>query len=127
MKMWFFIPKKTGVGQIVQDNFTIGITTFKDRFEEYFKSYLKHLVTLFPNTRIIVIANGHVDQEGQLNYLIDLDQMTDFISNYFVIDFNNRYKLYNETNYFKRSKKLITILNSLIDEMKNRRDSEPNE
>ena len=62
-----------------------------------------------------------------LNYLIDLDQMTDFISNYFVIDFNNRYKLYNEINYLKRSKKLITILNNLIEEMKNKRTTAANE
>ncbi len=57
---------------------------------------------------------------GLLNYLVDLNQLTDFISNYFVMDFKERYKLYRESDVLKRSTALISILDKLIYEMKSK-------
>lgn len=43
-----------------------------------------------------------------------LGQMTDFISNYFVTDFGDRYRLYRELQVVKRSEMLASVLDGLI-------------
>lgn len=52
-----------------------------------------------------------------LNYLVEINQMTDFISNYFVVDFKNRSRLFNEMNIGKRTRILISIINRLIENL----------
>jgi ATP-dependent Lon protease len=52
-----------------------------------------------------------------LNYLTDLSQLTDFISNYFIIDFRTRRKLFYEIDIDKRSLLLENIINRLIKKM----------
>jgi ATP-dependent Lon protease len=49
-----------------------------------------------------------------LNYISDINQLTDFISNYFVLDFRGRYKLLNELNLIKKGNLLIKIMDKLI-------------
>jgi ATP-dependent Lon protease len=56
-----------------------------------------------------------------LNYIIDLNQMTDFISNYFVMDFPVRFRLYNETDTIKRSHMLLSELTGLISKLTKKR------
>jgi len=56
-----------------------------------------------------------------LNYIFDLNQMTDFISNYFVMDFPARYRLYNETDTKKRSHMLLSELTALINRLTKKR------
>jgi ATP-dependent Lon protease len=56
-----------------------------------------------------------------LNYIFDLNQMTDFISNYFVMDFRTRYRLYRETDVKKRSVMLIEELAALIERLTKKR------
>jgi len=51
------------------EEITIGITTFMERFESCFKPLLKKLVVLFPDTEIIVTANGHYRKKEQLKYI----------------------------------------------------------
>jgi len=52
-----------------------------------------------------------------MNYIVDLNQMTDFIANYFVMDFPARYRLYRETGVGNRSQKLIIELTNLIERL----------
>jgi ATP-dependent Lon protease len=59
-----------------------------------------------------------------LNYIVDLNQMTDFIANYFIIDFPYRYRLYNELDTKKRGEKLIFLLDKLIEKMNKREDKQ---
>lgn len=47
---------------------TIGITTYKDRFESCLKPLLPKLSALFPKEQLIIIANGHYLQEEQRRY-----------------------------------------------------------
>ena len=54
-------------------NVTIGITTFMDRYKSCFKPLLWKVTKLFPDANIIVIANGHVRQDSQLNYLNEIE------------------------------------------------------
>jgi ATP-dependent Lon protease len=56
-----------------------------------------------------------------LNFIVDLNQMTDFISNYFIMDFRKRYGLYNTIDIKKRGQVLITELDYLIDKMAKKR------
>lgn len=56
-----------------------------------------------------------------LNYIFDLNQMTDFISNYFVMDFPARYRLYNETDTINRSHILLSELTSLVNKLTKKR------
>ena len=48
---------------------TIGITTFKDRFDNCLRPLLTKLSILFPNEQIIVIANGHYLADEQLDFM----------------------------------------------------------
>jgi len=59
-----------------------------------------------------------------LNYLTGTSQMTDFIANYFVIEFQPRYRLFNELDVSARSEKILAILDDLIEEIKNKRETE---
>ena len=53
-----------------------------------------------------------------LNYLVDAGQMTDFIANYFVLDFKNRYRLLYTPDIVKRSADVIDIMDRLIKKIK---------
>jgi hypothetical protein len=60
---------------------TIGVTTFLNRYERFFKPLLKKLVFLFPESRIIVIANGSVMKERQTAYLEEIRSFCGRFSN----------------------------------------------
>jgi ATP-dependent Lon protease len=57
-----------------------------------------------------------------LNYIVDLNQMTDFIANYFVMDFPARYRLYRETDIANRSMMLTVELTNLITRLTKKRN-----
>ena len=59
-----------------------------------------------------------------LNFMVEPSQLTDFLANYFILDFPQRYVLYYELDVKKRSLKLITILDALIEKLKKKRESE---
>ena len=48
---------------------TIGITTYKDRFEGCLKPLLPKVCALFPKDQVIVIANGHYLKGEQSDYI----------------------------------------------------------
>lgn len=56
-----------------------------------------------------------------LNYIVDLDQMTDFIANYFVMDFRRRCRIYTMVETRKRSLLLTSMLTDLINTMTTKR------
>lgn len=57
-----------------------------------------------------------------LSFLSDLSQLTDFIANYFIVDFPGRYSIFNEMKIEKRALKLITILDDHILQIKKRQE-----
>lgn len=59
-----------------------------------------------------------------LNYLVDFHQLSDFVANYFILDFKQRYRLFTETDPAARGRRLITVLDRLIDQMRKRRERE---
>lgn len=58
---------------------TIGITTYKDRFDSCLKPLLPKVNALFPKEQVIVIANGHYRKEEQGRFL---DRFNAFCSHY---------------------------------------------
>ena len=67
----------------------IGITTFLNRFELFFKPLVRKLVFLFPGCRIIVAANGSVLREEQQNYLHELREFCGIYSNVELIAYDD--------------------------------------
>jgi ATP-dependent Lon protease len=59
-----------------------------------------------------------------LNYLININQLIDFISNYFVLDFRGRYGLFNELDLARRGEALLAILTDLIKKLNEKRTTE---
>jgi hypothetical protein len=49
--------------------FVIGITTYVERYDEFFKPLYKSLSYLFPDVPIVVTVNGFPDSHKQLDYL----------------------------------------------------------
>jgi hypothetical protein len=56
-----------------------------------------------------------------LNFLVNIHQLTDFISNYFILRLPRRFEVYMETDVEKRASMLLSTLDVLIGELKNKR------
>jgi len=52
-----------------------------------------------------------------INYLVDVSQITDFIGNYFVLDYQLRLKLLNEDDVDKRSRMVLKKIQELIEKI----------
>lgn len=52
---------------------SIGVTTYKDRFDICLKPLIKKLSILFPNEQIIVIANGHYLADEQRKFISEFN------------------------------------------------------
>lgn len=66
---------------------TFGVTTFLNRFEFHFMPLIERLVFLFPESRIIVTANGSVLKAEQQEYLIRLREFCRRFKNIELITF----------------------------------------
>jgi len=52
-----------------------------------------------------------------MNFLFELNQITDFIANYFILDYKLKINFLNNTDIKNRSNKLLTKLNQIIKKM----------
>ncbi len=57
-----------------------------------------------------------------INYLVDVSQITDFVANYFVLDYTLRQELLNETDVYNRSIKVLKKLQELIEKISIKKD-----
>jgi hypothetical protein len=62
-----------------QADYSIGITTFLDRFHSDFKPLLNKLEVLFPDKEILIAVNGHYKEKEQSAYL---SEMKNFVSGF---------------------------------------------
>jgi hypothetical protein len=60
---------------------TMGIVTFKDRYDSCLKGLLKKMVILFPHDQITVVANGHYQKKEQEAYIRKLNDFCGRYSN----------------------------------------------
>ncbi len=74
-----FILSLPAGGHAFKPEISIGITTFLNRFETSFKPLVRKLVYLFPDTPVIVAANGSTRRDEQLEYL---SKLRDFCCQY---------------------------------------------
>ncbi|MBN2350334.1 MAG: hypothetical protein JXJ22_15960 [Bacteroidales bacterium] len=74
--LWFGYKIKIKFRKFKWENkrYTIGVTTFLDRYDLYFKKLLKKLVWLFPDNEIIVAINGHYKTAEQQIYLREISR-----------------------------------------------------
>ena len=86
--IWFFL-KRFDKGNIKNKNndLVIGITTFMDRYDNCLKPLVEKLAVLFPNIQIIIVANGHVKQHENLEYLIKIKLFCDKFKNVELISY----------------------------------------
>lgn len=78
---------KAGTPAIIP--FTIGITTFMDRFETCLKPLLAKVAVLFPECQVLVVANGHVREEEQKKYITELEGFCAKFSNVTAVAFTD--------------------------------------
>lgn len=65
---WVFSLRKR-LERPVEKPYTIGITTFRERYDLLFKDLLKRIVYIFPYKEIIIAVNGHYNHKLQEEYL----------------------------------------------------------
>ena len=86
MCFWSFLPAKLG-GEISNKKFAIGIVTYVDRYERFFKPLIVKLITIFPDTEFIIAVNGYYDKDIQDTYLKDIKVFLSKFRNVKIVDF----------------------------------------
>ena len=92
MAAWLFVSKRKGAG-LLNHSFSLGIVTYVDRYENFFKPLITHIATLFPDTEIVVAINGYHDQEIQSNYLKKINAFLKDFPNVKIIEFTEAQSL----------------------------------
>lgn len=113
--LWKMIPKKNGEERS-NHKFSIGIVTYVDRYESFFQPLTTNLVTIFPDTEIVIAINGYYLKDIQLRYLKDIELFTKKFKNVKIIPFvepQSLSKLWNLLIINSSSDKII-ILNDDI-------------
>lgn len=97
-------------------DYDIAVTTYIARFDTYFKSLLCQLSCLFPDRRILVVANGHHDRARQMDYLIRLRKYVAKYPNVTLIDYvvpRGLAKMWNDVIRESRSDRVLVMNDDL--------------
>ena len=86
VKLWRWKRLNTGTS-ITNTDFSIGIVTYVDRYERFFKPLIGNLVTLFPDTQIIIAINGYYNPEIQRHYLKNIREFLKQFRNVHIVEF----------------------------------------
>jgi ATP-dependent Lon protease len=62
-----------------------------------------------------------------LNFITNIHQLTDFVANYFVVNFSKRYRLHGEAQVGVRARLLIFILDDLIKKFREKQNTKKHE
>lgn len=90
LRWGFYRHFTSAAGSIKSDlPVAIGVTTFLNRFETFFKPLVRQLVFLFPGCRVIVAANGSVLSEEQRRYLNELREFCNGYANVELISYQD--------------------------------------
>jgi hypothetical protein len=98
-------------------DYSIGVTTFIDRFGRNFKKQLSRLNYLFPLNQILVAVNGHYDQQQQVEYL---DQVKKFCGQYGNVEIftydqpQGLSRLWNQLILRSRNERIIILNDDLL-------------
>ena len=69
------------------NSFSIGVTTFMDRFETCLKPLLAKLSIVFADCQIIIVANGHYRKQEQTVYIAELEKYCSKFQNVKLVTF----------------------------------------
>jgi len=83
---WRVLPLRI-LPDIRNHHYSIGITTYLDRYETLFKPFLLQLLKIFPETEIVVTVNGHYHTSAQMLYLENISSFLKQFPNVKVITF----------------------------------------
>jgi len=100
----------------INSDYSIGVTTFLDRYNIYFKGLVKKLVFLFPDKEIIVAVNGHVKKAEQIKYLEEITDYTKNFNNVYLIKYKEPQglsKLWNDIIKKSDSNKILMLNDDL--------------
>ena len=86
MQFWKVRPSNMGTEQLNKD-FSIGIVTYVDRYQRFFKPLITNLVKIFPDTEFVIAVNGYYDKNIQHRYLAEIKAFLSQFRNVKVIDF----------------------------------------
>ena len=75
---WQFKPNPISK-KISNTTYSIGVVTYVKRYEIHFLPLIKKLITVFPETQIIIAINGYYDKEIQNEYL---NKITNLLATY---------------------------------------------
>ena len=86
MQSWNLLPKNSGIERS-NIKFSIGIVTYVDRYNRFFKPLITNLITIFPDTEFVIAINGYYDVNIQNNYLNDIKEFLSKFKNVKIVDF----------------------------------------
>ena len=78
-KVWWARRNKLALRWPDNANYSIGVVTYINRYERFFRPLLRNLCSLFPDTEIVVAVNGYYDKARQIDYL---QRITGLMSKY---------------------------------------------
>jgi hypothetical protein len=113
--IFYFTPLQFGEERL---NFvySIGIVTYVDRYRRFFKSLIKNLVTIFPDTEFVIAINGYHDEKIQKKYLSEITQYLQNFKNVRIVPFvepQSLSKLWNLLILNSTSSKIIILNDDL--------------
>jgi hypothetical protein len=80
--------KRERQGELITNNkYSIGIVTYVDRYDLFFKFLIKCISTIFPDTEIVIAINGYFDKDVQRKYLNDINQYLSTFKNVKIVEF----------------------------------------
>ncbi|HXH99783.1 MAG TPA: hypothetical protein VNI52_05920 [Sphingobacteriaceae bacterium] len=103
---WLFF-KQNNAQHLVNKNYSIGIVTYFDRYGRFFKPLITRLVSLFPDTEIVIAINGYHNKQVQAKYLEQIGAFLAQFPNVKIVQFNEPQSLSKLWN--------LLMVNSLAD------------
>lgn len=109
---WLFksLPEKSD--SYTDTSFTLGITTYKERFDSYLKPLVKKLVYLFPEYPIVIAVNGYHNATEQEKYLQQIKEWAKPFQNVSLVTYKEPQglcKLWNQLLIKAPSKKVFLM------------------
>ena len=74
-------------------SYSIGIVTYFDRYDNFFKPLITNLITIFPDTEFIIAINGYYNKVVQEKYLKDINIFLSKFKNVKIVDFTEAQSL----------------------------------
>ena len=116
-KVWWACPGTPALQRPGNNEYSISVVTYINRYEKFFRPLIRSLCALFPDTEIIVTINGYYDRPRQMEYLKRVADLLDTYPNVSRVEHmegQSLSKLWNQSLIESRNKKLFVFNDDLI-------------